>query len=133
MSQSKDYKQTKELKENKEEKKPKSNVAEKKRKSRNSYTLHTNALLYLLLKKGFTIKLVKTKTSKMTLQNYKCIELHREMQLIEEHMNEADLNELSSYFDDLVASKSQGNEKTITLEAQDILPVENSSETVSDE
>ena len=132
MSQSKEIKEKQ--KEIKEEKKPKPTDAEKKRMSRTSFTLHTNALLYLLLKKGYTIKLVKTKTAKVTMQNYKCIELHRSMTLIEEHMNENELNELSALFEDVIKAKNTSNDnKTITVEAKDILPVENSSETVSEE
>ena len=67
------------------------------------------------------------------MQNYKCIELSREMEMIEERLNESDLNELSSQFDELVKVKEIGEDKKITLEATDLIPNENSSETVSEE
>ena len=133
MSKENQLNQLKEIKEIKEKKPKNITDTKKKRKSRTGFTLHTNALLYLLLKKGWTIKVTKTKKAKVTMQNYKCIELSREMEMIEERLNESDLNELSSQFDELVKVKEIGEDKKITLEATDLIPNENSSETVSEE
>ena len=133
MSKENQLNQLKETKEIKEKKPKNITDTKKKRKSRTGFTLHTNALLYLLLKKGWTIKVTKTKKAKVTMQNYKCIELSREMEMIEERLNESDLNELSSQFDELVKVKEIGEDKKITLEATDLIPNENSSETVSEE
>ena len=127
-------KEQKEIKEIKEEKKPRNpNDKDKKRKSRNSFTLHTYALMYLLLKKGWTIKLSKTKTSRVTMQNYKCVDLSRQMMFLEERMNEVELKDLSNQFEELIKGKEASDQKTITLDPTDLLPLENSSETVSEE
>ncbi|EDR25816.1 hypothetical protein EDI_030540 [Entamoeba dispar SAW760] len=121
------------VEEKNKDKAPKGNVSEKKRKSRNGFVLHSNALLYLLLKKGWTIQLTKTKTAKVTLQNYKCIRLYKKGMMIEEYINEENLNELSSLFEDIFKAKECSDDKNIRLEQADLIPHENSSETVSDD
>ncbi|KAL7712800.1 Uncharacterized protein QTN25_002128 [Entamoeba marina] len=107
--------------------------SEKKRKSRSNFVLHSNALLYLLLKKGWTIKLRKAKTAKLTTQSYKCVELVKKGLMIEEEINEDVLADLSACFEELAKSKEKDDNKNVVLEQCDIIPNENSSETVSED
>ena len=116
-------------------KKPKNNDNNKKTKSRNSFVLHSYALMYLLLKKGWTIKLSRTKKAKVTIQNYKCIELSRKLMLIDEHLNENEFKELENAIEELIQSKEKDEESDnlIKLQQSDLIPLEDSSETISDE
>ena len=75
----------------------------------------------------------KTKTSRVTMQNYKCVDLSRQMMFLEERMNEVELKDLSNQFEELIKGKEASDQKTITLDPTDLLPLENSSETVSEE
>ena len=91
--------------------------------------------MYLLLKKGWTIKLSRTKKAKVTIQNYKCIELSRKLMLIDEHLNENEFKELENAIEELIQSKEKDEESDnlIKLQQSDLIPLEDSSETISDE
>ncbi|ELP85415.1 hypothetical protein EIN_087170 [Entamoeba invadens IP1] len=107
---------------------------EKKRKSRSNFVLHTDALLYLLLKRGWTVKIVKQKTAKVTSQNYKCVQLSKKGMMIEECIGEEDLYKLGAVFEEIFMKKAATIEdKCLSMEQADLIPDENPSETVSEE
>ena len=97
---------------------------------RRKAALQASGALYLLLRQGWTVT-VRAPTD--AERRGECVRLVKRGRLVEEAVDPAVMRDLGEWFAMLLQDKALRGGATVALEQADLVPPENSSETVSED